>query len=100
MAQVNGGSPNSNSSSGIDISMDSCGSLPAEAGDTIMPIAIVGMSCRFPGDATSPEKLWELCAEARSAWSEVPSERFNQKAFYHPHAEKLGTVSSPCPESA
>ncbi|KAK3167454.1 Squalestatin tetraketide synthase clz2 [Lepraria neglecta] len=56
-----------------------------------MPIAIVGMSCRFPGDATSPEKLWKLCAEAKSAWSEVPSESFNQKAFYHPQAEKLGT---------
>ncbi|KAF8849554.1 type I polyketide synthase [Acephala macrosclerotiorum] len=27
------------------------------------------MSCRFPGEATSPEKLWQLCADAKSAWS-------------------------------
>ena len=73
--------------------MDSYGSLPVKTGEITMPIAIVGMGCRFPGDATSPEKPWKLYAEAKSAWSEVPSERFNQKAFYHPQAEKLGTVS-------
>jgi hypothetical protein len=58
-----------------------------------VPIAIVGMSCRFPGDATSPEKLWQLCANAKSAWSEVPSERWNKNAFYHPDGGRIGTVS-------
>lgn len=57
------------------------------------PIAVIGMSCKFPGDATSPEKLWQLCADGRSAWSEIPASRFNQKAFYHPHRENSGTVS-------
>ena len=93
MEQLLVGSAGSDSSSGIEVSMDSHGSLHERTGEKIMPIAIVGMSCRFPGDATSPEKLWNLCAEARSTWSEVPLERFNQKAFYHPQAEKLGTVS-------
>ena len=59
-----------------------------------MPIAIVGMSCRFPGDATSPEKLWKLCADGRSAWSQIPSERFNMESFYHPQETNSGTVSS------
>lgn len=93
MEQLLVGSAGSDSSSGIEVLMDSHSSLHERTGENIMPIAIVGMSCRFPGDATSPEKLWNLCAEARSAWSEVPLERFNQKAFYHPQAEKLGTVS-------
>lgn len=56
------------------------------------PIAIVGMSCRFPGESDSPEKLFKLCSDARSAWSEFPADRFNAKGFYHPHAERLGTV--------
>nr|QED55506.1 TRI17 [Trichoderma protrudens] len=48
------------------------------------PLAIVGISCRFPGDATSPEKLWDLIANGKSAWSKVPSDRWNEEAFWHP----------------
>nr|A0A3G1DJH7.1 RecName: Full=Squalestatin tetraketide synthase; Short=SQTKS; AltName: Full=Highly reducing polyketide synthase 1; Short=HR-PKS 1; AltName: Full=Squalestatin S1 biosynthesis cluster protein pks1 [Phoma sp. MF5453]AMY15057.1 tetraketide synthase MF-SQTKS [Phoma sp. MF5453] len=59
--------------------------------DATIPIAIIGMSCRFPGNATSPEKLWELCAEGRSAWSKIPKSRFRQEGFYNPNAERVGT---------
>ncbi|KAL4883330.1 polyketide synthase [Aspergillus karnatakaensis] len=58
-----------------------------------VPIAIVGMSCRFPGEATSPERLWELCVNARSAWSEVPGDRWNKEAFYHPDGARTGTTN-------
>lgn len=63
-----------------------------------MPIAVVGMGCRFPGDANSPEKFWDLLATGRNAWSEIPKERFNQDALYHPLNERLGTVSIYSPE--
>ncbi|KAL2128609.1 hypothetical protein VTI74DRAFT_8937 [Chaetomium olivicolor] len=53
------------------------------------PIAIIGMSCRFAGDVDNPEKLWDLLAEGRSAWSEIPKERFNIDGFHHPNFEKL-----------
>ncbi|KAH8651356.1 reducing type I polyketide synthase [Xylariales sp. PMI_506] len=58
-----------------------------------MPIAIIGMSCRFPGEATSPEGLWQMCAEGRSAWSEIPQDRFNKDAFYHPSGDKPTTTN-------
>ena len=58
-----------------------------------VPIAVVGMSCRFPGEATSPEKLWQLCANAKSAWSEIPPDRWNRDAFYHPDGGRIGSVS-------
>ncbi|KAL6722106.1 hypothetical protein ACLMJK_001212 [Lecanora helva] len=60
----------------------------------VMPIAIIGMSCRFPGGSTNPSKLWEMLSQGRSAWSEFPLERFNQDAFYHPQAEMQGTFNS------
>ncbi|KAI9661826.1 MAG: Type I Iterative PKS [Bathelium mastoideum] len=56
------------------------------------PIAIIGLSCKFAGDARSPEGLWRLMKEGRNAWSEVPSSRFNLRGFYHPDPEKLDTV--------
>lgn len=68
---------------------------PLESGsckDEDMPVAIVGMSCRLPGDANSPERLWRLCAEGRSGWSEIPDDRFNKEAFYHPSGSKRTTV--------
>ena len=58
-----------------------------------MPIAIVGISCRFPGDATDPEQLWNMISKGRSAWSEVPPDRWNVDAFHHPSGDRQGTVS-------
>ncbi len=65
--------------------------------EDITPIAVVGISCRFPGDATSPEDLWELVSKGRSAWTETSSDHFNVDAFYHPDGERKGTVSGEPP---
>ncbi|HEY8978061.1 MAG TPA: type I polyketide synthase, partial [Streptomyces sp.] len=39
------------------------------------PIAVIGMGCRFPGGATTPESLWELVAEGRDTVSAFPRDR-------------------------
>lgn len=46
-------------------------------------IAIVGLSCRFPGDASSPSKFWELLKNAQNGFSQS-TDRYNAEAFYHP----------------
>ncbi len=48
------------------------------------PIAIIGMSCRFPGGANSPEAYWDLLREGRDAISEVPADRWDVSAFAKP----------------
>ena len=61
-------------------------------GDSSMPIAVIGMGCRFPGDATSPDRLWELLVNGRNAWSEFPKDRINIDGFYHPSGDRQGSV--------
>lgn len=68
-------------------------SITAQQG-TVMPIAIVGMAGRFPGDAENPRKLWDMLAEGRGAADYIPKDRFNIDSFYHPNNSRRGTTST------
>ncbi|MFG2556040.1 type I polyketide synthase [Streptomyces sp. NPDC048581] len=39
------------------------------------PIAVVGMACRFAGDADSPEALWQLLLDGTDAVTPLPDDR-------------------------
>ncbi|MBW4478285.1 MAG: alpha/beta fold hydrolase [Tolypothrix brevis GSE-NOS-MK-07-07A] len=51
------------------------------------PIAIIGMGCRFPGNANDPTSLWRLLHDGVDAVSEIPSDRWDIDAFYDPDPE-------------
>ncbi|KAL8784315.1 MAG: hypothetical protein Q9195_009094 [Heterodermia aff. obscurata] len=59
----------------------------------VMPIAIVGISCRFPGGINDPQEMWRVCSAGHSAWSEIPKSRFNGDAFYHPNPERGNSMN-------
>ena len=52
------------------------------------PIAIIGMSFRFPGEcSTIRETFWALLRNGVDAISEVPPERWNIDSYYDPDPE-------------
>jgi amino acid adenylation domain-containing protein len=56
------------------------------------PIAVIGMSCRFPGGADSPAAYWELLRKGLDAITEVPPDRWNIDDYYDPDPESPGKM--------
>lgn len=45
-------------------------------------VAVVGIGCRFPGGANSPERYWRLLCDGTDAITEVPRDRFDLAEVY------------------
>ena len=67
--------------------------IPEER-DAVAPVAVVGMGCRFPGEATSPKAFFEMLSKGRAAWSEVPPDRYSMDRYWHPHNARAGTMTA------
>jgi acyl transferase domain-containing protein len=55
------------------------------------PIAVIGMSCRFPG-APGLEEFWGLLQRGEDATREVPDDRWDVDEFYDPDPEVAGKM--------
>ncbi|ALG09890.1 type I polyketide synthase [Kibdelosporangium phytohabitans] len=56
------------------------------------PIAIVAMSCRFPGAVESPRQLWQVVSDGVDAVSGFPVNRgWPLESLYHPDPDHPGT---------
>jgi acyl transferase domain-containing protein len=57
-----------------------------------MPVAIVGIGCRFPGGVTDAESFWDLLLEGRDAIGQIPADRFDLSHYYDERPATPGRV--------
>ncbi|MEO6828376.1 MAG: SDR family NAD(P)-dependent oxidoreductase [Acidobacteriaceae bacterium] len=56
------------------------------------PIAIVGMGCRFPGGAETPEEFWNLLRNGRNCVGEIPVGRWADRDVLPAHMRRGGYI--------
>jgi acyl transferase domain-containing protein len=67
--------------------------LDAMERDRTEPIAIVGLSCRFPG-SKDPEAFWRVLSEGIDTVKEVPNDRWDRDALDGPDPSAPGNGAS------
>nr|AVI26388.1 polyketide synthase [Candidatus Entotheonella serta] len=58
------------------------------------PIAVIGMSCRFPGGANDSDAYWDLLLNGRDVISEIPPDRWDVDAYFDPDPDTPGKTYS------
>ncbi len=58
------------------------------------PVAVVGIGCRFPGGANSPDAFWRFLESGGDAVTEVPADRWDVNEYYHPDPARPGKTST------
>ena len=56
------------------------------------PIAIIGVGCRFPGGANSPDAYWDLLVSGRPAIRDVPEDRWSMDRFFNENPDKPNKI--------
>ena len=58
------------------------------------PIAIIGMGCRFPGNADDPQKFWQLLSNGADGITEIPAQRWNVEDYYDSDPDAPGKMNT------
>jgi acyl transferase domain-containing protein len=67
---------------------------PSEATPAREPLAIVGIGCRFPGGADTPERYWRLLRDGVDAIGDVPADRWDAEALFADDPQAPGKMAT------
>ena len=57
-------------------------------------IAIIGIGCRFPGGANTPQAFWQLLHDGIDAIKEIPESRWDVNTFYDSNPDTPGKMNT------
>lgn len=56
------------------------------------PVAVIGFSHRFPGDAVDEDSFWNIIVQGKSTMTDVPISRYNIDGFFSKNKSNRNTV--------
>lgn len=59
-----------------------------------VPLAVVGIGCRFPGGVDGPDSFWKLLSEGVDAIQQVPPSRWDIEELYDGNPETYGKMTT------
>ncbi|MDD9943607.1 MAG: alpha/beta fold hydrolase, partial [Myxococcales bacterium] len=66
----------------------------AQVGQSLEPLAVVGIGCRYPGGCDDPERLWTFLMNGGNAITEVPGDRWDIERYFHEDVARPGKMST------
>src|ERR1700724_974385 len=67
---------------------------PAQPPPGLVPIALIGVGCRFPGGANSPEAFWQRLCEGLDAVRTAPADRWDAERYFSADTSAAGKTNS------
>ena len=64
--------------------------------DSDFRVAVVGIGCRFPGNADNPGKFWDLLLAKGCGIREIPPDRWTVEAYCDPDHDAIGKGYARC----
>ncbi|WKZ47475.1 MAG: type I polyketide synthase [Anaerolineales bacterium] len=58
------------------------------------PIAVIGIGCRYPGNANDPESFWQMLVNGVDAITEIPPDRWDVNSYYDSAPQSPGKIST------
>src|SRR4051812_19745452 len=66
--------------------------LEAAERASMEPIAVIGIGCRFPGGADTPDAYWQMLLDGVDATGDIPRNRYDVGAYYDPRPGQPGKI--------
>jgi candicidin polyketide synthase FscC len=78
-----------------DVEAPATPARPAGIATADDPVAVVGMTCRFPGGVESPEDLWRLVESESDVITDLPRDRgWDVDGIYDPDPDRHGKITT------
>ncbi|CAL3969736.1 unnamed protein product [Diplocarpon coronariae] len=58
-------------------------------------IAVIGLSCRFPGEASTPQSFWDMLSNGRAGAAKIPADRWSADGYHHDKKGRRNTIVTP-----